>query len=288
MTTFSVIIPHRNSLQTLAKAINSVPESNAIDVIVVDNSAKPIKEEDIANDVHRRFKLCYSNPLKGAGHARNVGIQHAHGDYLIFCDADDYFTEQFFKGITNFEKKGYHKKDVIFFRAESVYANSGKPASREKNYMQWFDRYEASHSKNDFDALRFYYFVPWGKFYRREYIQEKNIEFDEVPASNDIMFTTKAAMNTNKFAIDHSVIYVVTVTENSLTRTKSSTNLKSRFLVYINHNRYLKERGYKRYSIDLLRPLKKLFFSSIYDGVWGLHQLLTKKANPFDFIYKYL
>lgn len=154
--------------------------------------------------------------------------------------------------------------------------------------MQWFDRYEASHSKNDFDALRFYYFVPWGKFYRREYIQEKNIEFDEVPASNDIMFTTKAAMNTNKFAIDHSVIYVVTVTENSLTRTKSSTNLKSRFLVYINHNRYLKERGYKRYSIDLLRPLKKLFFSSIYDGVWGLHQLLTKKANPFDFIYKYL
>lgn len=85
MTTFSVIIPHRNSLQTLAKAINSVPESNAIDVIVVDNSAKPIKEKDIANDVHRRFKLCYSNPLKGAGHARNVGIQHAHGDYLIFA-----------------------------------------------------------------------------------------------------------------------------------------------------------------------------------------------------------
>ena len=84
MTTFSVIIPHRNSLQTLAKAINSVPESNTIEVIVVDNSAKPIKEKDIANDVNRKFELCYSSPLKGAGHARNVGIQHAHGDYLVF------------------------------------------------------------------------------------------------------------------------------------------------------------------------------------------------------------
>ena len=288
MTTFSVIIPHRNSLKTLAKAINSVPPSDTIEIIVVDNSAKPITEKDIADDVCRKFELYYSSPIKGAGHARNVGIQHAHGDYLVFCDADDYFTEQFFKAITSFEEREYHKKDVIFFRAESIYANSGKPASREKSYMLWFDRYKLSHSKKDFDALRFYYFVPWGKFYRREYIIEKNIKFDEVPASNDVMFTTKAAMNTDKFAIDHSVIYIVTVTENSLTRTKSSTNLKSRFLVYINHNKYLKERGYKRYSIDLLRPLKKLFCCSILDGAWGIKQVVKYHANIFCFLYKFI
>ena len=286
MTTFSVIIPHYNSLETLARAINSVPQYDNIEVIVIDNSPNPINESDIKN-VSRHYRLYYSSPMKGAGCARNKGLEVSKNDYLLFLDADDYFTEQLHNILDNFEKCGYSGQDIIFFRARSIYSHNSLPAQRESGYMKWFDKYQSYQSKNNLDAIRFYYFVPWGKFYRRLFIKEHNITFDEVPASNNIMFTTKAAVNSINVKVDNNILYVVTVTDNSLTKTKNSRNIRSRFLVYIDHNNYLKKHGYKKYCIDLIRPLKNLYSVSLNDFLWGIRQCFKYKANLFDAFYKF-
>ena len=89
-TLFSLIIPQRNALTTLPRLFNSVPEREDVEIILVDNSPEPITKEQVGID--RNYQLLWSSPTRFAGGARNEGIDHAKGEWLIFSDADDYFA----------------------------------------------------------------------------------------------------------------------------------------------------------------------------------------------------
>lgn len=287
MTTFSVIIPHRDSIRTLVRAVNSVPDLPNVEVIIVDNSLKAINKDDLKR-INRNFSLFFSSPEKGAGCARNVGMQNAKGQFLLFMDADDFFSEEISSVLYTFEENNYYKYDITFFRCRGAISEDLSPCSRGSQYMEYFDKYRNEKSSSNLNYIRFYYTVPWGKIYKKPFLDEYKIKFDEVPASNDIMFTTKAAVKANNMCVDDRVIYVVTVSSSSLTRTKSSRNLRSRFSVYIVHNAYLKRNGHSKYCIDLIRPLANLFKISVKDGIWGITQLFEKNANILDAVYKYI
>lgn len=288
MYLISIIIPHRNSLKTLSRAIKSIPQRDDIEIIVIDNSAEPISKNDIRG-IDRQYNLLYSSPYKGAGCARNVGLNYATGKFLLFNDADDYFdTDTINTLVRNVENGKYNEYDIVFFKARAVNSIDGKETDKRNTYSNLFDDYIKDNSAHNLNRIRFYYSVPWGKLYKHDTIRNNKILFDEVPASNDIMFTTKAAMQSSSMLVEDKIIYNVTITEGSLTRTKSSKNLRSRFMVYINHNSYLKNHGYSKYCIDLLKPLKKLFRISIKDGFWGIKQIIKERANLFDFVYKYI
>lgn len=287
MYTFSVIIPHRDSIRTLIRAVNSVPDLPNIEVVVVDNSPKPIKKESLCG-IKRKYSLFFSSPNKGAGCARNVGMQNAKGQFLLFMDADDFFSDEIYSVLSTFNENKYYNYDITFFRCRGAISEDLSPCSRGSQYMEYFDKYRNEQSSSNLDYIRFYYTVPWAKIYKKSFLDKYKIKYDEVPASNDIMFTTKAAVNANNMHVDDRVIYVVTVSSSSLTRTKSSRNLRSRFSVYIVHNAYLKQNGHSKYCIDLIKPLVNLFKISFKDGVWGVTQLIKNKANLFDAVYKYI
>ena len=87
---FSIIIPNYNKEEYVRETLESIFNQTYknFEVIVVDDgstdkSIEIIKEFDI--------KLFHTN-RKRAGGARNVGIDNATGDYIIFLDSDDYFT----------------------------------------------------------------------------------------------------------------------------------------------------------------------------------------------------
>lgn len=87
---FSIIIPNYNKEEYVRETLESIFNQTYknFEVIVVDDgstdkSIEIIKEFDI--------KLFHTN-RKRAGGARNVGIDNATSDYIIFLDSDDYFT----------------------------------------------------------------------------------------------------------------------------------------------------------------------------------------------------
>ena len=65
MIDFSVIIPQRNSLETLPRLFNSIPQRDNVEIILVDNTPTPITKADILID--RDYKLCWSHPDRCAG-----------------------------------------------------------------------------------------------------------------------------------------------------------------------------------------------------------------------------
>jgi glycosyltransferase involved in cell wall biosynthesis len=85
----SVIIPVYNCVEYLPKALASVLEQDgvSIEVVLVDSSTDGscmIASNYIDSRVRRIFQV-----PRGVSAARNLGIQHAHGEYIAFQDADD-------------------------------------------------------------------------------------------------------------------------------------------------------------------------------------------------------
>ncbi|UOQ67734.1 glycosyltransferase family 2 protein [Hymenobacter volaticus] len=85
----SVIIPCYNHGSYLSEALASVQQQDypAIEVIVIDDGSTDITRS-VAQD-HPWVKYIYQNN-QGLSAARNKGIVHSNGQYLLFLDADDW------------------------------------------------------------------------------------------------------------------------------------------------------------------------------------------------------
>ena len=126
MIDFSVIIPQKNSIDTLPRLFDTIPERDNIEIIVADNSETPITKEDIGID--REYTLCWSSPKRYAGGARNEGMKYAHGKWLVFADADDIFKNYAFE---TFESKKNSEAEVVYFGMDGH--RSSSLSSRRKS-----------------------------------------------------------------------------------------------------------------------------------------------------------
>lgn len=111
MHTISVIVPIYNAAPYLARCIESLIHQphQALQIILIndgstDNSLT-VAEQYAAQD--SRIQV-YSLPTnQGQSVARNLGLQHANGEYISFVDADDYIDNDFYtymlQNISNFD-----------------------------------------------------------------------------------------------------------------------------------------------------------------------------------------
>ncbi|HYH94901.1 glycosyltransferase family A protein [Hyalangium sp.] len=93
MPFFSIIIPTYNRARLLQDALESVFAQELTDsevdyeVVVVDDGSTDDTREMLARYSERVRVLRQEN--QGQGAARNLGIQHATGQYVVFLDSDD-------------------------------------------------------------------------------------------------------------------------------------------------------------------------------------------------------
>ena len=85
---FSVVIPAYNSRATIAAAVESALQNEALlEVLVIDDgSADPVVPEDLPPGPVRLLPLAANG---GTARARNHGIMSAEGRWVAFLDADD-------------------------------------------------------------------------------------------------------------------------------------------------------------------------------------------------------
>jgi len=89
--TVSVIIPYYRASQTIARAVESALGQTVrpCEIIIVDDGC-PEDAVEATKEFGSSVTLL-RKPNGGAASARNLGIQHAQGEWIAFLDADDYW-----------------------------------------------------------------------------------------------------------------------------------------------------------------------------------------------------
>lgn len=91
----SIIIPVYNAEKTLKRCLDSIKAQTYTDFecLLIDDGSKDSSLSICESyaDGDDRFKV-FHKENGGASSARNVGLDNASGEYICFCDADDYVT----------------------------------------------------------------------------------------------------------------------------------------------------------------------------------------------------
>ena len=220
---YTVIIPNKNQPFLLQRCINSIPERKDIQIIVVDDNSDPniINFKNYPGNTRKNVEVVYTKEGKGAGYARNVGMSHAKGKWLLFADSDDFYNQEAFDELSKYVNSS---TDVIYFNVNSVDTNTLKPSNRDKNFQKYIDLYLDGKDKNG-DNIKFRKWEPWNKMIRREFIKAHNITFDEIPRCNDMIFSLLVSFYAKHIEVTDSKIYCVTTNPQSITKTKIKKNV---------------------------------------------------------------
>ena len=263
---YSIIIPHKNIPDLLLRCLNSIPFRDDIQIIVVDDNSDKGKKPHLSRDNVEVFYLD-EKQSKGAGRARNVGLEHAKGKWLLFADADDFFNDGF---LNQTDKYLESNNDIIYWSINSVYSETLEPADRGM-YINRFIANAAKGDKECIDYIRYSFLYPSAKMIRKKLVEDNKILFDEVPASNDTMFSLKVGTMSSKLAFDPFQLYCLTVRKNSIVTTYNYKNLRSRLNVSFDLYYYLENIGKQEYaqsSVGHLLQIRHvsylLFFRDIF------------------------
>ena len=266
MTSFSIIIPHYDIPQLLTRCLESIPEREDVQVIVVDDCSPKAEDYPMRFPAFTRSNVEFYSTGRhgGAGRARNVGLEHAKGRWLVFADADDFFAEGFNALLDQYRD---NEADLIYFRVRSVLSDDiTQPAQRS----EWLDALWHDYELNpDLDSLCGRSPIVWSKFFKRSMIEQHHIRFDETRYSNDYWFAASAAVRAKAVIVERSVLYVATVRSGSLAygmNTKEG-ELETRAEVCFRVQRLLIEHG------KTTRPYEPftMYMRLLYDS--GKHRL---------------
>lgn len=297
----SIVIPHYNSINTLRKLLDSIPVRDDIEIIVVDDkSNKNITEFNqlVESEKYNHVKFLKNNTnKKGAGVCRNIGLRYVTKEWILFADADDFFMDGFVDKIKDYVDTDF---DIVYFTPTSIDLITNEKSDRHVVYEKMINDYLQKKDRKSELKLRYEFPVPWSKLIKVQLIKENDIQFDEVIASNDIMFSAKIGYHAKKITASENVIYCVTKNKGSLTNTISEEVFDTRLQVRINYCKYLKNklnkddqqhinlsgRAMLLYSITFKFGIKKVISTYMILKKNNIEIFNKKYVNPFLLIRK--
>ena len=215
---YTFIIPHYNIPLLLKRCLASIPRRNDIQIIIVDDNSDSGKV-DFANFPglgEQCVEVYFTKEGKGAGYARNIGLKHAKGKWLLFADSDDFYNEGFLEILDKYRQDDF---DILFFSANSVDSNTLLPARRVPGIEKYCEMYDKVDLRSA-DFIKYKLQAPWNKMFMRGFIEKYNIVFDEIVKGNDITFSFCASYLCRSFMVDISRLYCVTYRADSMTFAK--------------------------------------------------------------------
>lgn len=95
----SVIIPFYNSENLVLESIESVFNSSYsnFEIIIVDDGSTDLYSLEILENLKKQGIIIISQTNKGPGSARNKGVFHSAGEYLLFLDSDNMVKPEYLK-----------------------------------------------------------------------------------------------------------------------------------------------------------------------------------------------
>lgn len=212
---FSIIIPVYNSQEYLVRCLDSVlkNEFSDFEVICVDDGsvdASGLILEQYRNKDSRVKVIHKQNG--GVSSARNVALEIANGEYLCFCDSDDYVNENMLLEIDREIKR--HNSDVVVFGVNVCKGLQNK----EKIYQK--DLTEKIKLNLLFGVWESF---PWNKCFKRQLFA--NRRFPEGMVFEDLYLIPEICFYANKITVIDKALYFYN-TDNGMSITSKMNSMK--------------------------------------------------------------
>ncbi len=222
MPEITVVVPVYNTEKYLNECLDTILGQTFTDfeLICVDDGSTDNSRE-ILNDYEKhdsRVKIISQNKLNG-GAARNNGLRHASGEYIIFLDSDDFFDIDMLEIL--------HEK-LFKFQADICVCNAriyGEATGRFTSPRHFLDdkkvpKFEPFSYKSNQDYIfNFTSPAPWNMLFKRQFLQQHQLQFQEIERSNDLSFFGKSIIKAES---------IVTVNKRCVNyRLRKSGNLQS-------------------------------------------------------------
>ena len=237
---YSIIIPHYNLPKLLRRCLQSIPEREDVQVIVVDDQSP---EADTYMDTIPELKrsnveFYVADEKKGGGHARNIGLTYAKGKYVIFSDSDDYFNFCLDDFLDDYKNSDF---DCIFFNATVLDSDTYTPTARGQRPASYFHRFADNQEKLEYH-LRYLFGQPWCKMVKRELLEQNKIQFEETIIHNDTLYAYMVGFYSRSIHIDNRCVYAYMVRQNSVSKQKKSDEvLMTRLKVFLRKYQFLRK-----------------------------------------------
>jgi glycosyltransferase involved in cell wall biosynthesis/cell division protein FtsB len=197
----SVIIPVYNAGLYLEECLDSVLRQTLrkLEIICVDDGSTDRSLEILRAYAHRDDRLkIIEQGNQGAGAARNAGMAMARGGYLAFMDADDLYrssalAQAYAQAVD--EKADLLAFDAVYFTPESEWRDP------QLNRRLLAGRRAASAETDPDFLFQLFSCNTWCKLYRRDFIQQKGLRYQEIKTANDLYFVFAALAYAERIAV---------------------------------------------------------------------------------------
>lgn len=249
----SIIVPVFNSEKTLHRCMESLLKQTlkSVEIILINDGSTDSSGDICLSYAQKYQNIKYINQRnQGVSASRNVGIKNANGEFLLFCDSDDYYSidaceTMYILALTN-------DSDVVVGGVNKIFESTNQtviPKSDEdkaSRVMCLFENYRLNQI--------------WATLYRRDVIVDNQIYFDtEMSIAEDLDWNCRVLKSVHKIDFCDSVVYnYVLDNDNSLSKK-----------FYKNHYS-----GFEKSS----KSIRELFADCCIENI-GIQKLLSKLSN---------
>ena len=225
----SVIIPLYNAEKFFAVCLESLAIQTMTDfeVIVVDDcstdSSLAIAESYLERFGGRLKIITLPQNTGNPAIPRNVGLEHARGEYVYFVDNDDLLIDNALETLYNFATE--YGADVVYMEKFFLCDEEPVPNDLEPVELMPVLTEEEILIESDNVVERVKKFVekhffcsPWSKFLRRQLLIDNNITLPRMKIADDILWTLKIICFAKKILRIPAQIYVHRTNKMSISR----------------------------------------------------------------------
>ncbi|TPF97430.1 glycosyl transferase family 2 [Bifidobacterium sp. UTCIF-39] len=260
---FSVIIPVYDAGNCIERLLRTFVAQNndRCEVIVVDDGSQD-QSLSICNAIANEndFITVLSQHNQGASAARNYGIEHASGKYLVFVDSDDSVADDYVQTVTNIcETGGFDLVQCNWVQGtpEDGYAPAYADIADRKVAVEEYCR----------DLLGQKFNPPWNKIYRRSVIDEHNIRFDStMTMGEDLEFAIRYVRYVDTVMMSPSFIYRYFFNTDGLCAKASLSYFSDLRKLYDSMKKLIDERAFDE---SVLRRAQESIIASVFRSIGG-------------------
>ena len=205
----SIVMPVHNGAEWLPAALDGVLAQTMGDfeLIAVDDGSTDDVPQVLAAYAARdpRVRVLTHATPQGAGGARNAGLDAAQGAYLLFLDADDLFEPELLGRAV--EEARRSDADMVLFGADE-FEVEGVRRANGFYLAAGLLPVDVPFCRDDVPTRLFQLCTPepWTKFFRRGFVLEHGLRFQQLQNTNDLLFTLSGLALARRVGVARDVL----------------------------------------------------------------------------------